>query len=292
VREAHPELPDVVQTIIERAMEKDPRRRTQSAGELASELKAVVDAIGRGDLQLTAPGAVPSTLPSLSAVPRSSVIEKYPAVQASPDRPVGEQARSVWSAPHSRSMAADSIPRPPLVAQSQRIRRRGIPPWAWIGGIVLAGAIVIGGMAVVWALWDWMGTSTLGTTGDLTPASTAAPLVEPGDAPTLGPTAAPTATLDVTQYPECSGAAKPRMTVGGKGRISPGDPSTLWYGPNREPAVTTLYAGTTFTVLDGPMCVKARSGSLNTWHVQLENGVSGWLAEGYAGQDYWIEPVP
>lgn len=284
-----PDLPDAVQVIIERAMEKDPRRRTQSAGELAGELKAVVDAIGRGEMKAAATVAEPSTLPP---VPRSSIVEKYPAVPMPPERQAGDRARAVWAVPDPRSMAADSIPRPALIAQSQRIRRRGVSPWVWFGGIVLAGGVVIGGLVMVWALWDWIGFSTPGTTGGLTPAPTDAPLVELGDVPTLEPAAAPTAALDATEYPECPGAAKPRLKVGGKGRVSPGDPSTLWYGPNREPAVTTLYAGTTFTILDGPVCVKARNGSLNSWHVRLENGVSGWLAEGYIGQDYWLEPVP
>lgn len=292
VREAHPELPDAVQTIIERAMEKDPRRRTQSAGELASELRAVVDAIGRGDLQLAASGTVPSTLPSLSAVPRSSVVEQPPAAQAPPDRPAGDRARPERAGAAPGNMVPDSYPRPPVIAQSQRIRRRSISPWVWIAGIVAAIAIVIGGLGVVWALWGWLGASSSGMTGSLTAAPSAAAPVEVGDMPTVGPTAALTVTLDVTEYPECPGAAKPRLKVGGKGRVTPGDPSTLWAGPNSEPALATLYEGTTFTILEGPVCVKARNGSLNTWRVQLENGRIGWLAEGYAGQDYWIEPVP
>lgn len=292
VRTVHPELPDAVQVIVERAMEKDPHRRIQSAGELAGGLRAVVDAIGRGELKVTATVAEPFTLPDMPAAPRSNVVEKYPAAQAPPAQPAQDRPYSAWAALDSQRAAADSMPRPALVAQSQRIRRRGVSLWIWVGGIMLVGSLVIGGLVVVYALWSWPGTPAAGTTGGLTPAPTTAPSVAVGDLPTQEPTIAPTATLDVPEYPECPGAITPRLKVGGKGRVAPGDPSTLWAGPNSEPALTTLYAGTTFTVLDGPKCVKALRGSLNAWQVQLENGRIGWLSEGYEGEEYWIEPMP
>lgn len=281
VRMDRPELPGEVQMIIERAMEKDPRQRTQRAGELASELKAVADAVSRGELQAPAKMAERATLPSFPSVPRSSMVEGYPAAQVPADRPA-------WSTPASQS--AGSSVRPAVVA-SGAVRRRGTPLWVWIGGAVLAVGVVLGGMALVWALWNWMADPTKGADGVQTPQVIIVTPVEVGDVAGLEPTTAPTATIEPTEYPECPGAARPRLKVGGKGRIAPGDPSTLWFGPNKAPALTNLYAGTTFKIIEGPICAKAMQGNLNTWHVELDNGLTGWLAEGYEGQDYWLEPV-
>jgi hypothetical protein len=89
----------------------------------------------------------------------------------------------------------------------------------------------------------------------------------------------------------CPNTPAPRLVVGGRGRVMPGEPNALNSLPVR-PSVDTrsfrldpIQPGGTFTVLNGPVC----SDGFNWWRVNA-NGAIGWTAEG-EGSTYWIESV-
>jgi hypothetical protein len=85
--------------------------------------------------------------------------------------------------------------------------------------------------------------------------------------------------------PNCTGAPLPQLTVGGGGRVTPGDPNNVRDIPSRSGAKTgEIPGGEAFTVLEGPVCTDG----LNWWRVNY-NGLEGWTVEG-AGTDYWVEP--
>lgn len=100
----------------------------------------------------------------------------------------------------------------------------------------------------------------------------------------LSPSLVPAAT-------DCPPSLPPRLVVGGKGRVTPGDPNalnTLPAPPSRDQnskRLTPLQPGNVFTVLAGPTCAYGY-----TWWQVNYNGTIGWTAEGQ-GTTYWIEPV-
>ncbi|MBN1311507.1 MAG: serine/threonine protein kinase [Anaerolineae bacterium] len=269
VRRYRPDLPDAVQRVVEHAMAKEPYQRSQSPGALAAELKMVVEKIERDEHEDTAR------------------MSKPPAPLAEPDPAPVPYPQQVDSRVYASSGSVQ-MPRP-------RKRRRA-RPWIWIGGLVVAAGIVIGGLTVVLALWgmsEYWPWEAGGSQSPEPPAVAASP--EPSGAPTVdvgmvpGPTPSPTNAPD----PDCPGALAPRLEVGGKGRVSLSEsPSTLWAEPNKEPEIAVLGPGTEFEVLRGPVCVVARGGHLNAWLVRVSGGISGWISEGYTDGDYWIEPLP
>lgn len=80
----------------------------------------------------------------------------------------------------------------------------------------------------------------------------------------------------------------PRLTIGGRGRVTPGNPNTLRTQPGTEGnslLVGEIPGGGEFSVLAGPVC---STGGRYYWEVQYGNLV-GWTAEGQ-GSTYWLEP--
>jgi uncharacterized protein YraI len=85
---------------------------------------------------------------------------------------------------------------------------------------------------------------------------------------------------------ECSLAPLPRLSVGGKGRVTPGLPNKIRSGPNKaETMIGAMQPGDTFSVIGGPVC----HDSLRWWQVSY-NGLNGWSADGQ-GSEYWLEPA-
>jgi uncharacterized protein YraI len=104
----------------------------------------------------------------------------------------------------------------------------------------------------------------------------AAPTAVPVVLPTVTPTPAPVI---------CNPALLPRLRIGEKGRVTPGDPNNV----REQPGQSSRYVGEipglgVFTVLEGPRC----TGDGSWWRVDY-NGLVGWTIEGIG--DYWIEPV-
>lgn len=93
-----------------------------------------------------------------------------------------------------------------------------------------------------------------------------------------------------TSGTECPGAKTPRMVAGGRGRVTYGEGRT---GIRVEPQgviLERLAEGTEFDVVSGPVCTEGLEGHLNWWFVRLDDGRTGWVPEGYAHTNYWIEP--
>lgn len=92
---------------------------------------------------------------------------------------------------------------------------------------------------------------------------------------------------------DCSGTLPPRMLPGRYGRVTftDGSPTALWDVPQGNP-IRQIPEGGTFEVLGERICTPgARGGNLSWWPVVLPDGTPGWMSEGYAGGDYWIEPT-
>ncbi|MBN1427580.1 MAG: serine/threonine protein kinase [Anaerolineae bacterium] len=264
VRVYRPSLADAVQRVVERAMAKDPYQRIQSPGSLATELKRAVEETNKSGFQDTA---------RLSRTPALPV-ESIPFVPP-PDSQIYDSSGSVRI--------------------SQPKRHRGMRSWFWVGGVVIAAGAVIGILVILFALWGTSGYWS-GTVDD-TPIPPMVMEISPATTDILtadiGEVSSPTPTMVEANDPNCPGALAPRMQIGGKGRVSlTEDSSSLWAEPNTKPEVARLAPGTEFSVLKGPVCVAARHGHLNAWFVQLPNGITGWISEGYANQEYWIDPLP
>ena len=88
----------------------------------------------------------------------------------------------------------------------------------------------------------------------------------------------------------CPGAPPSRMTQGSAARVTLTDGTPLAF--RTEPGVSSanhiryLDEGTRLTILDGPVC----TGGYAWWHVQTEDGTTGWVAEGDSN-GYYIEPL-
>lgn len=86
----------------------------------------------------------------------------------------------------------------------------------------------------------------------------------------------------------CPDSPLPRLVVEEQGEVAAGiDRLRLRALPAVGAGVLrTLYAGNQFTILSGPSC----NSGYNWWRVEMENGDSGWLAEGEWAR-YYLAPV-
>lgn len=103
-------------------------------------------------------------------------------------------------------------------------------------------------------------------------------------APTATTAFIPTPTITATAV-ICNPALPPRLRIGEKARVTPGDPNNM----REQPGQSSRYVGEipglgVFTVLEGPRCTADGS----WWRVDY-NGLIGWTIEGIG--DYWLEPV-
>lgn len=103
------------------------------------------------------------------------------------------------------------------------------------------------------------------------------------------PTATPAVVATQAPVPtpvgySCPGSPPPRLTVGGKGRVTPGTPNRMRRDPGGR-YLRDIPGGATFDVLEGPVCAEN-----NTWWKVRYGGTEGWTVEGQ-GDSYWVEPV-
>lgn len=168
-RALRPDLPEVFERIILRAMAKNPEDRFQTADEMAAAIRsALVELRGA---TLTAPqeearrGATPSTPPPVPPTPQPPLIEPAPATPAPRAAP---------------TMLLPETGQQPVPATSRRA-----PPWIWIGGAVAALAIITVALLV-------MRPATLPSSGPPTAAPGATPAPQqPVAALAPGPTVPP-----------------------------------------------------------------------------------------------------
>lgn len=89
---------------------------------------------------------------------------------------------------------------------------------------------------------------------------------------------------------QCQNALPPQMILGGRGRVTytDGSPTSVKKSPGGSSFVS-LPEGTEFDVLnENPNC----TGGYLWYHVQLDDGRTGYMTEGRNDGDYWIEPAP
>lgn len=90
----------------------------------------------------------------------------------------------------------------------------------------------------------------------------------------------------------CSGAYGPSFQIGDRFYIPPGDgPTSVWEEPNNVPRVGLIPENGGGIILGGPVCKRGQQGNLVTWMILSDNGVEGWVAEGYPDSPVrWIAP--
>ncbi len=147
------DLPAATQTVIERAMSKEPTQRYQSAGELADALQA---AVSGQYVEPVRPYTPPTPSSYAPLTDHSSLYEP----------PGGTYATSL--APPSEV----SLPRP------KPRRRQRARPWLWIWGagvlvVVILGVLIGGGLLIMSNRFTVGGTSATGEAGETSqPSST------------------------------------------------------------------------------------------------------------------------
>ena len=108
----------------------------------------------------------------------------------------------------------------------------------------------------------------------------------PGPPPGPAPTAVDIGPVDPATY-SCSGASPVVLTVGGRGRVTPGLPNKLRNAPGMSGTVVGSIPGeAVFNVTGGPHC----SDGMSWWQVNY-NGTIGWTASGTSSEN-WVEAVP
>jgi hypothetical protein len=113
-----------------------------------------------------------------------------------------------------------------------------------------------------------------------------------------GTTATPASSVSATPAPArasatpsgsfaCPGFMPSRLTIGGSGIVRPGESNRVRSEPSTSGAVLgQIEQGTTFSVLEGPVCDPAGRA---WWRIDAD-GLIGWTAEGQ-GTDYYLEPI-
>jgi hypothetical protein len=126
---------------------------------------------------------------------------------------------------------------------------------------------------------DTASSAATATISDVT--STAVPTaVVVAATPTNAPaTAIPTAAFS------CPNSPPPRLTAGGRGRVTPGDANNLRSSPTGG-VIGKVPGGMEFAVIEGPEC---GAGGRTYWRINFI-GTMGWTAEG-EGDVYWLEPI-
>lgn len=92
----------------------------------------------------------------------------------------------------------------------------------------------------------------------------------------------------------CDGALASRIQIGYTVRVARTHslPISLWRMPKcvGEYHLTSLFSGEKMKVIDGPVCSGSKNQSMLFWQVELEGGLTGWVAE-CDHNTYWLEPM-
>jgi hypothetical protein len=92
----------------------------------------------------------------------------------------------------------------------------------------------------------------------------------------------------------CGSAPAPQFTPGMRGIVTDTEPEWVsdrasFVKADGANHINDLPPNMTFTVREGPVCGRGISGRTWFYQVSADNGVSGWIAEGYS--EYWIRPI-
>jgi hypothetical protein len=154
-------------------------------------------------------------------------------------------------------------------------------------------------------------TQEITTRASITPEKTATNMVIPTQTPlptptitprpTPIPTLTPTPTLQPTPIPTlpplpqaigsntCPGTQPSILMPNHKGRVSNASSDSIRVRVEagfQAKQVGLLPPGEFFNVIGGPQCVDG----VAWFHVEAENGVQGWMAEG-SPEEYWVQPI-
>ena len=97
-------------------------------------------------------------------------------------------------------------------------------------------------------------------------------------------------TVDATPAPDACGELPSRIAIGDRAQTAEIDGIgnfNLRETPRLTAAVLRILPSNThFTIADGPVC----SSGFTWWNITLDDGLNGWLAEGFE-EDYYIAPA-
>jgi len=164
LRELNPDIPDNLAAVINKALAKDPNDRYQTAGQMASALRAIAGS-AKSDIsvEMATPAATMlEQLPPAAGTDKTSVevvptgtdkttVEAPPAapsggtvVEASPIPSANEVGGTVVE---SAKFESTSAPPPPAQKKSGAMpKKSGLPMPAIIGGVVVLAVLIIGGI--------------------------------------------------------------------------------------------------------------------------------------------------
>ena len=89
------------------------------------------------------------------------------------------------------------------------------------------------------------------------------------------------------QNDDCGSGLRQRLTVGGRGFVTPTPPDLRLRNGAAGDQIGALALNLAFTVVEGPICAN----NMSWWHVQADDGQNGWIAEGANGM-YFVDTLP
>jgi len=90
----------------------------------------------------------------------------------------------------------------------------------------------------------------------------------------------------------CSGARGPSFQINDRFVVPEGDgPTSVYAEPGREPRLVRVPEGGGGVILGDPICTGAQEGYLVWWYVRTDQGIEGYISEGYLHSPIaWIAP--
>lgn len=260
-RAVNPHLPDILTSVMKRALAKNPDDRFQTT-------RAFSEAVSH------ALGTEPARIPGRVKVP--SRLARGRSQQSEISALGGEgQGRVV------RERQFTNLP----LAQTFRKRTVFLVP---LGAVILVGLVILVGGGSTEAV----PTASVPVTGDetLVPSSPTEALTPTPER--KAPTPIPTVTytpIPGSQWEPIANCPPSRLRIGNWTRVTkyPSDPNRIRAAPSVEGKyLGQVWPGGVIQILGGPECV---DGYL-WWYVTTEDGdLEGWTAEGYRGRSF-LEP--
>ncbi|MCC6801104.1 MAG: protein kinase [Anaerolineae bacterium] len=289
-RRVNPALPEQVERVLLRALDKNPARRYASATTLIQDFRAALSELPESVLSAPLPRASAEQI-ARAATPPPAAIR---AAEVTP--PAAIMPPPVYT-PHAAPPAMPPIvAAPPAAPRPAARRRRGVRWAALFGGALVIGALALAG---VYLLWDDE-SATPPVIAENPPSPTGRHLTAPPltAAPTAagqsGLVAATATTPPASPTREVSAcgelATRVRAGQGARTTLLPALNTTLRGAPGLSGAEQrSIPPGQVFQVTGGPSCAD----EIAWWRIEgVDRGGtwSGWIGEGRGGT-YWIEPI-